>query len=53
MDEIDSIECETDGSITDIKSDFYGKKIAIGTTTGKILLYENFQGKLQKKSECK
>ena len=53
MDEIDSIECETDGSITDIKSDFYGKKIAIGTTTGKILLYENFQGKLQKKSEIK
>ena len=53
MEELESFQCEIDGSITDIKSDFYGKKLAIGTTTGKIILYENFQGKLQKKSEIK
>ncbi len=51
MEELESFQCEIDGSITDIKSDFYGKKLAIGTTTGKIILYENMNGKMEKKSE--
>ena len=51
MEDIEIISTQIDGDITYIKSDFYGKKLAVGSSLGKIIIFENINNKYQKISE--
>ena len=51
MEEIEKITTEIPEDICDIEIDFYCRKLAIGTTTGKIYIYENLNGNYSKVSE--
>ena len=51
MEEIDTINSEIPEDITDIEIDYYGSELAVGTTSGKLYLYKNINGKMSKISE--
>lgn len=51
MEEIETISTSVEGDITDIKSDFFGKKLAVSTTFGKLYIFENIENQYQKISE--
>ena len=42
MEEIDKISTGITEGITDIEIDYYSRKLAVGSATGKIYIYENF-----------
>ena len=51
MEEIAKITTEITEDICDIEIDFYSRKLAIGTSSGKIYIYENINGTYTKISE--
>ena len=51
MEEIDKISTEISEGITDIEIDYYSRKLAVGTPTGKIYVYDNFSNILTKPPE--
>ena len=51
MEEIEKITTEISEDICDIEIDFYGRKLAIGSSTGKIFIYDNLNGNYSKISE--
>ena len=51
MEEIEKITTEITEDICDIEIDFYCRKLAVGTSTGKIYIYENINGTNTKVSE--
>ena len=51
MEEIEKITTEITEDICDIETDFYCRKLAIGTSTGKIYIYDNISGAYTKVSE--
>ena len=53
MEEIEKITTEIAEDICDIETDFYCKKIAVGSSSGKIYLFENINGTTSKLSEIK
>ena len=48
IEQIDSIKCEIEGTITAIKPDNYGRRLSIGTSTGKIYIYKKINNSFQK-----
>ena len=48
IEQIDSIKCEIEGTITAIKPDNYGRRLSIGTSTGKIYIYKKINNAFQK-----
>ena len=51
MEEIEKIATEIPEDICDIEIDFYGRKLAVGSSTGKIYIFENLNGNYSKVSE--
>ena len=51
MEEIETIKTEITEDICDIETDFYCRKIAVGSSLGKIYLFENLNGTTSKISE--
>ena len=51
MEEIEKIATEIPEDIYDIEIDFYGRKLAVGSSTGKIYIFENLNGNYSKVSE--
>ena len=51
MEEIEKIVTEVTEDICDIETDFYCRKLAVGTSTGKIYIYDNVNGTYSKVSE--
>ena len=51
MEEIEKITTEIIEDICDIETDFYCRKLAVGTSTGKIYIYDNINGTITKVSE--
>lgn len=51
MEEIDKIKTEISEDICDIEIDFYCRKLAVGTSLGKIYIFENINGTTSKTSE--
>ena len=51
MDEIENITTEISEDISDIEVDFYCRKLAVGTSLGKIYIFENINGTNTKTSE--
>ena len=51
MEEIDTIVSDIPEDITDIEIDYYGSELAVGTSSGKLCLYKNVNGKMSKTSE--
>ena len=51
MEEIEKINTEISEDICDIEVDFYGNKLAVGVSSGKIYLFDNKNGKTTKTSE--
>ena len=53
MDQIDVFKTDIEGEITDIKPNFYGKKIAISSSSGNVYIYQINQDKLEFSNEFK
>ena len=53
MDQIDVFKTDIEGEITDIKPNFYGKKIAISSSSGNVYIYQINQDKLEFSNELK
>ena len=51
MKEIEKIKTEISEDICDIEVDFYCRKLAMGSSTGKIYIFENINGQYSKVSE--
>jgi WD40 repeat protein len=51
MEEIETITTEIGEDICDIQTDYYCRKIAVGSSSGKIYLFENINGTTSKISE--
>ena len=51
MEEIEKITTEISEDICDIETDFYCRKLAVGTSLGKIYIFENINGTPTKASE--
>ena len=51
MEEIEKIATEIPEDICDIEIDVYGRKLAVGSSTGKIYIFENLNGNYSKVSE--
>ena len=51
MEEIEKIATEIPEDRCDIEIDFYGRKLAVGSSTGKIYIFENLNGNYSKVSE--
>lgn len=51
MEEIEKIVPEILEDICDIEIDFYGRQLAVGTSSGKLYLYDKINGKMSKTSE--
>jgi len=51
MEEIEKIATEIPEDICDIEIDFYGRKLAVGSSTGKIYIFEILNGNYSKISE--
>ena len=51
MEEIEKITTEITEDICDIETDFYCRKLAVGSSTGKLYIYENINGSNTKVSE--
>ena len=51
MEEIETIKTEITEDLCDIETDFYCRKIAVGSSSGKIYLFENSNGTTSKISE--
>ena len=51
MEEIEKIITELTDDVCDVEIDFYCRKLAIGTASGKIYIYENLNGNYSKISE--
>ena len=51
MEEIEKIATEIPEDICDIEIDFYGRNLAVGSSTGKIYIFENLNGNYSKVSE--
>ena len=51
MEEIEKITTEISEDICNIETDFYCRKLAVGTTLGKIYIFENSNGTTTKTSE--
>jgi len=53
MEQIDTFKTDIEGEITDIKPNYYGKKIAISTSSGNVYIYQIIHDKLEFSTEFK
>lgn len=51
MEQIDNIITGIDSDICDIEVDYYGTKLAVGTSSGKLVIFNNVNGKMTKVCE--
>lgn len=51
MEQVDNIISGVDSEICDIELDYYGTKLAAGTSSGKLYIFNNVNGKMTKISE--